>query len=132
MKPRDFEVNRTWLAFRATQKPIAIGGAAFDIFVLQDAASMYILGHAFAPHGAECPPEAEVEKLMEQAWSQNEEWPEELVLPETPSPDNSFVRVANRNGVAVRAVAASRISHYVRDVRTSLGQFIRRGGIGTG
>lgn len=48
MHPRDFEVNQTWLAFRVNQRPLLAEGQEFDIFVLQDAASMFIFGNAFA------------------------------------------------------------------------------------
>ncbi len=59
MRPEDFRVNGTWLAFRVNQRPIETAGEAHDIYVLQDAASMFIFGTAFAPCDAESPSEAE-------------------------------------------------------------------------
>jgi hypothetical protein len=128
MRPHSFKENRTWLAFRVNQFPVAAGDGTFDIFVLQDAASMFIFGNAFAPHGAESPSEADATALMDQAWSRMQEWPEEIVLPGKPSPDNSFVRVAKRNGVAVRNVAESEMSFYIKDVQTSFEEFLSHGG----
>jgi hypothetical protein len=128
MHPRSFEVNRTWLAFRVNQLPVAAGDDTFDIFVLQDAASMFIFGHAFAPHGAESPSEADAAALMNEAWSRMQEWPEEIVLPGKSSPDNSFARVAKRNGVAVRNVAESTMSFYIKDVQTSFEEFLSHDG----
>ena len=55
MTPEAFEVNRTWLAFRINQRPIESGDGAHDIFVLQDAGSMFIFGTALAPADADGP-----------------------------------------------------------------------------
>src|SRR5450755_1412226 len=90
MHPREFEVNRTWLAFRMNRLPVLVAEEELDIFVLQDAASMFIFGSAFASPGADCPPREEVSALFQQAWSQTQLWPEELVLPGRPSPKNIF------------------------------------------
>lgn len=128
LRPHGFEVNRTRLAFRVNQFPVAAGDDTFDILVLQDAPSMFIFGDAFAPHGAESPSEADATALMDQAWSRVQEWPEEIVLPGKPSPDNSFVRVAKRNGVAVWNVAESEMSFYIKDVQTSFEEFLSRDG----
>lgn len=124
MHPRDFENNRTWLAFRVNRIPVSTGEGEFDIFMLQDAASMFIFGHAFAPHGAESPPEEEVASLLDQAWSRRREWPDELVLPGRPLMSNTFVRLARRHGMVVRAVAEARMSFYIKDVQTSIERFL--------
>lgn len=127
MHPRDFTVNHTWLAFRVNQVPVETEDGAFDIFVLQDAASMFIFGTVFAPDGAESPAEAEIELLMERAWSHGNEWPAEIVLPGKPSPKNAFARVARRHGVTVRTVAESQMSFYIKDVQTSIEEMLGGG-----
>jgi hypothetical protein len=124
MRPHSFEVNRTWLAFRVNKLPVTAGEDTFDIFVLQDAASMFIFGFVFAPDGAESPSVADVVALMDKARSRTQEWPEEIVLPGKPSQDNSFVCVAKRNGVGVRTVAKSEMSYYIKDVQTSFENFL--------
>lgn len=127
MRPRDFEVNGTWLAFRINQAPVVAGDDAVDIFVLQDAASMLIFGNAFAPHGDESPAADDVAALMQQAWSRSHAWPGEIVLAGKPSPSNAFVRVAKRNGIPIRTVAESAMSFYIKDVQTSFEEFLALG-----
>jgi hypothetical protein len=119
MHPREFEVNRTWLAFRMNRLPVLVAEEELDIFVLQDAASMFIFGSAFASLGADCPPREEVSGLFQQAWSQTQLWPEELVLPGRPSPKNTFATLARSHGIAVRSVAEARMSFYIKDVQSS-------------
>lgn len=116
MHPSHFTVNRTWLAFRMNQHAIKADGEDFDIFVLQDAASMFIFGNAFALHGAASPAETDAAVLMERAWAQKQEWPEEIVLPGEASSDNSFVRIAKRNAIVVRSVPEAQMSFYIKDV----------------
>ena len=123
LHPRDFTVNRTWLAFRVNQLPVPTGEGEFDIFVLQDAASMFLFGNAFAPSGAECPPEEAVARLLKQAWSRRREWPEEIILAGRPSLENTFTNVARRQGIAVRAVAEARMSFFIKDVQSSFEEF---------
>ena len=126
LHPSDFAVNRTWLVFRVNQRPVLTGDGAFDIFVLQDAASMFLFGNAVAPSGAEYPPAHAVVHLFEQAWSHRQEWPEEIVLAGRPSSENSFANAARRRGIAVRAVAEARISFYIKDVQSSFEEFAER------
>jgi len=126
MHPRDFAVNRTWLAFRVNQIPLSTSDGEFDIFVLQDAGSMFLFGNALACHGAECPSKEAVAVLLKQAWSHQQQWPDELVLPGRPSRGNTFASVAREKDIAVRAVAEARMSFYIKDVQFSLEEYARR------
>jgi hypothetical protein len=119
MHPREFEVNQTWLAFRMNRLPVLVAGEELDIFVLQDAASMFIFGSAFASPGADCPPRKEVTGVFEQAWSRMQQWPQELVLPGRLFSKNTFAAVARSHGIAVRSVAEARMSFYITDVQSS-------------
>ena len=119
LHPREFEANQTWLAFRMNRLPLLVAEEELDVFVLQDAASMFIFGTAFGSPGAACPPMEEVTSLFGQAWSHTQLWPEELVLPGRPSRSNTFATVARGHGIAVRSVAEARMSFYIRDVQSS-------------
>ena len=127
MKPENFRVNGTWLAFRINQRPLQAGDEAHDIFVLQDAGSMFIFGTALVPHEAEAPSSSEVDSLLEGAWSHRQEWPEELVLPGKPSAGNTFVEAAVSRGVAVRAVSEASMSFYIRDVQSAFEEYFSEG-----
>ncbi len=126
MRPDDFRVNATWLAFRFNQKPLQSEEGEHDVFVLQDAGSMFIFGTAFAPHESAAPSHVEVERLLQSAWAHREEWPEELVLPGKPSSDNAFVRAAAAVGIPVRSVPEAAMSFYIRDVQSAFEEYFAR------
>lgn len=130
MQPGDFVVNRTWLAFRMNRLPFLVDGEQSDAFVLQDAASMFIFGSTFAPHGAECPAAGDASALLKQAWARRQEWPAELVLPGRPSTTNTFALAARERGLRVRAVAEARMSFYIIDVQSSFEEYASRPGAG--
>jgi hypothetical protein len=126
MHPRDFEVNRTWLAFRMNRLPLLVEGKETDIFVLQDAASMFLFGSEFAAHGAECPSKKAVARLFKQAWSHRQEWPAEIVLPGKFSRANSFAAVAREQDISVRGVPEAQMSFYILDVQSSFEEHAAR------
>jgi hypothetical protein len=122
----DFQVNRTWLAYRINQAPVHAEGYEVDIYVLQDAASMYLFGNAFAPHGTEFPDLEAVERLMDGAYSKKNEWPSELLLPGTPGRENTFSKVAREHDILVRSVPESQLSFFIKDVQESYEHFLSR------
>ena len=127
MHPSDFQVNQTWLAYRINQTPLFAEGKAIDLYVLQDAASMFLFGNAFAPHGEDFPPLKDVKKLMASAHAKKNEWPSELVLPGKHASSNSFAKVAADNGIALRSVPESQMSFYIKDTQESYEEFLGRG-----
>ena len=127
MRPADFRVNATWLAFRFNQRPLQSEDGAYDVFVLQDAGSMFIFGTAFAPHESEAPSRVEVDRLLQAAWSHRQEWPEELVLPGNPSFENAFVQAATEVPIAVRTVPEAGMSFYIREVQSAFEEYFARG-----
>lgn len=126
LQPADFRVNQTWLAYKANHRPLLAGEAVIDVFVLQDAGSMFVFGNAFAPAGADSPTPQDAAGLLKQAWSTKQEWAAELLLPGQPTVDNGFARAAEWNGMAVRFVPPDLLSVYIEDVQSSYEEFLNR------
>ena len=126
MQPSDFEVNRTWLVYRINQAPIQVEGQEIDLYILQDAGSMFIFGNVFAEHGSDYPKADEVQKLLLSAHSRKDEWPDELLLPGAPAPENSFIKVAKKHGIKARAVPESQMSFYIKDTQEAYEEFLSR------
>lgn len=126
LQPRDFTVNRTWLAYRINQAPMLAEGEDIDLYVLQDAGSMFLFGNAFAPAGSDHPADNVAEKLLLSAHAKRNTWPDELLLPGMPAPDNSFARIARQHGVAVRHVPESQLSFYIKDTQEAYEDFLGR------
>jgi len=127
MQPRDFTVNKTWLAYRINSLPIVVEDKEVDLYVLQDAASMFLFGNAFAPVGSDCPTLKEAERLMGSAQAKRDEWPNELLLPGKIETENSFAKVARHYGVIVRHVPESQLSFYIKDTQQGYEEFLGRG-----
>ena len=126
LQPKDFQVNRTWLAYRVNRVPLITEGQEIDLYVLQDAASMYLFGNAFAPFGTDCPPLQDVENLLKSAYARKSEWPSELVLPGKPGLENSFSKAARSFGIVVRSVPESHLSFYINDTQEAYEEFLAR------
>lgn len=123
MHPSQFTVNQCWLIVKASDAPIRTDEGLFDVYVLQDASSMYLFGSVLAPCGSGDASEKEVDSLFHGAWREKQKWPKRLLLPDTiPSP-NSFVVVARRNGVPVEIVAEAALVIYVNDVQTAFREY---------
>ncbi len=126
MQPSDFEVNKTWLAYRINSAPINVDQKEIDLYVLQDAASMFLFGNAFSTVGSDSPEIKEVEKLLRSAHAKRDEWPSELLLPGNPGNDNSFAKAAHKHGVKVRGVPESQLSFYIKDTQEAYEDFLGR------
>jgi hypothetical protein len=113
-------------AYRINQAPMQVDGQEIDLYILQDAGSMFIFGNIFAPHGSEYPSTDEVERLLLSAHSRKEAWPSELVLPGAPRADNSFIKIAKKHGFKARAVPESQMSFYIKDTQEAYEEFLSR------
>jgi hypothetical protein len=131
MHPSQFTVNQCWLVIKASDVPISTDEGFFDVYVLQDAASMYLFGSVFTPLGTGDAPEEEVNSLFQGAWRAKQEWPKRLLLPDSiPSP-NSFTMAANQNQIPVEIVPESALAIYVNDVQAGFREHFERDETGT-
>jgi hypothetical protein len=119
MHPSQFTMNQCWLIVKASDAPIRIDEGLFDVYVLQDAASMYLFGSVFTPSGSGNASEEEINSLLQGAWRTKHEWPKYLLLPDSiPSP-SSFAVAAKRNRIPVEIVPESALAIYINDVQTA-------------
>ena len=117
MEPSQFTVNQCWLVIKASDVPISTDEGFFDVYVLQDAASMYLFGSVFTPFGTGDASEEEVNSLFQSAWRAKRQWPQRVLLPHSiPSP-NSFATVAKQNQIPVEIVQESALAIYINDVQ---------------
>ena len=128
LQPSQFKVNQCWLVVKASDAPIATGEGSFDVYVLQDAASMYLFGNVLVPTGSATASEREVTSLLQSAWRAKRAWPKCLLLPETILPRSSFAAVAKRNEIPVELVPESALALYIKDVQAAFSEYF--GGAG--
>jgi hypothetical protein len=123
LQPSQFKVNECWLVVKASEVPIFTEDEGlFDVYVLQDAASMYLFGTVFVPTGSGIASEQEVGVLFQSAWRAKREWPKRLLLPEGIPPIDSFAAVATRNQIPVEVVPKSALAIYINDVQAGFNE----------
>jgi hypothetical protein len=126
LHPKQFAVNEVWLAFKATRSPVQVDDSPHDIYIVQDAASMYLFGNAFAPAEAESPTAGDAALVLTQAWQKKREWPTRLLVAGVASKSNGLAVAADLNKLPVEFVPESELAVYIEDVRSSYDEFIAR------
>ena len=130
MHPSQFGVNQCWLIVKASDTPIVTDEGLFDVYVVQDAASMYLFGSVFTPSGSGNASEQEFNSLLQHAWRQKREWPKRLLVPDSiPSP-NPFSVVAKRHRIPVEIVPESALAIYINDVQAGFHEYLAGGETG--
>ncbi len=80
LTPDQFRVNEAWIVVRVNEDFLFVKDDPYDMYVLMDAASCYVLGHVLSRVTDEAPDEKQVEALFKEAWEAKEQWAEKLIL----------------------------------------------------
>ena len=99
--------------------PFLVDEQLVDVYVLQDAASMYLSGNVFSPCEGGLPPLAETRALFKRAWDMQHQWPERLLLPESLVHLTTFATTAKRSKVPVQVLPDGVFAVYVTDVQAA-------------
>jgi hypothetical protein len=132
MHPQQFHINEAWLAIRANTAPLRTPEGQFDVVVLRDAASMYILSQAFAIAGTDSPSEQDAASAVQEGWEAKQQWPKRLILVGEASSENGFACAARSTGIPVVSATPAELDVYISDVRTSFAQYFADGRDGDG
>lgn len=107
LTPDQFSVNEVWIAVRVNEAFLFVKDEPYDIYVLMDAASAYVLGHVLSRVVDEAPHEKDVEALFRKAWEAKNRWAEKLIVTENCIAENVFREQAEKNGLSVEIVPLS-------------------------
>jgi len=105
--PDQFRVNEAWIAIRVNEAFLFVKDEPYDIYVLIDAASCYVLGHVLSRVTDEAPNETDVENLFQNAWAAKRQWAGKLMLTENSIAADVFRKQAEKNGLSVIIVPLS-------------------------
>lgn len=119
LSPDQFRVNEAWIAIRVNDTFLFVKDEPYDIYVLTDAASAYVLGHVLSRVVDESPSEDDVENLFKQAWTAKRQWPVKIIVPENFSAEKIFRIQAERNGLAFETVPLSDLSPIIGPLKES-------------
>ena len=107
LTPDQFKVNEAWIAVRINEEFLFVKDEPYDIYVLVDAASAYVLGHVLSKVVDESPHDKDVEALFREAWGAKKQWAEKLIIPENSIAENVFRIQAGKNGLSIEIVPLS-------------------------
>ena len=113
LTPDQFRVNEVWIAVRVNEAFLFVKDEPFDIYVLMDAGSAYVLGHVLSRVVDEAPHEKDVEALFRKAWEAKNQWAERLIIIENCIAENVFRIQAEKNGLSVEIVPRSNLEPIV-------------------
>jgi len=117
--PDQFRVNEAWIAMRVNEAFLFVKDEPYDIYVLMDAASCYVLGHALSRVTDEAPNETDIENLFQNAWAVKRQWAEKLMLTENSIAADVFRKQAEKNGLSVIIVPLSDLEPIVGPLKES-------------
>jgi len=117
--PDQFEVNDAWIAVRINEDFLFVKEDPYDMFVLMDAASTYVLGFVFSRVVDEAPTEKDVEDLFKKAWGAKRQWAKRIIVTDDSIASNVFIKEAEKNGIPFDIVLLSDLSPIIEPLKES-------------
>ena len=119
LNPNQFRVNEAWIAVRINEEFLFVKDEPYDIYVLMDAASAYVLGYVLSQVVDEAPHENDVEALFRKAWEAKNQWAEKLIVTENSIAEHVFRTQAEKNGLSFEIVPLSDLEPIVGPLKES-------------
>jgi hypothetical protein len=117
LTPDQFRVNEAWIALRVNEEFLFVKDDPYDIYVLMDAASAYVMGHVLSRVVDEAPHEEDVAVLFRKAWEAKNQWAEQLIIADDPAAESVFRAQAEKNGLSVKVVPLPELEPIVGPLR---------------
>ena len=119
LTPDQFHVNQALIVMRVNDSFLFVQNEPYDIFVLMDAASTFVLGNVLSRVVDEAPSEHDVKDLFKQAWGAKHEWAKQIIITEHSKAEEVFIKEAKRNGMTVRTIPLPELEPIVGPLKES-------------
>jgi hypothetical protein len=119
LTPDQFEVNEAWIAIRVNEEFVFVKDDPYDIFVLLDAASAYVLGFIISSSVDESIDEKEVENLFNNAWKVKQQWAKKLIVADDSIVNGVFINEARKHKFEIETVPISSLATIVGPIKES-------------
>ena len=119
LTPDQFRVNETWIAIRVNEEFLFVKDDPYDIYVLIDAASTYVLGYVLSRVADEAPQEKDVADLFKNAWKAKNQWAKQLIITSNLKAEMLFEKQAENNGLSVKVVSVSELEPIIGPLKES-------------
>jgi len=125
--PDQFIVNEAWIAVRLNEAFLIAKDEPYDVYVLLDAASCYVLGHVLSRVVDEAPQEIDVIELFKTAFKAKNQWAGSLLLTGNTPADDVFKKEALQHGLSVEIIDESELEPILGPLKESFSSdFMRR------
>jgi hypothetical protein len=122
LRPEQFEVNETWIAFRINNDPIQTeSDGDFNGIVLMDAASCFLLSSTMIPADAAEPTRAEFRRLLEDAKQHKQQLPVTLFIPRENVAELATLE-AQEQGIEVVRVPERELMVFIGEARAAFAE----------
>jgi len=119
LAPDQFRVNEAWIAVRINDEFLYVQEDPYDIYVLVDAASCYVLGYVLSRVVDEAPNENDIRDLFKTAWNAKKQWAETLIITESSPADKIFSKHAREIGLSITKVSISDLEPIIGPLKES-------------
>lgn len=118
--PDQFYVNEAWIAVRINEEFIFVQDEPYDIYILMDAASCFVLGHVLSRVIDEAPQEKDIKELFQAAFQSKNQWAKVLILTGNSPADDAFRNQAVQEGLSIQTVKLSDLEPIIGPLKASL------------
>lgn len=119
LTPDQFYVNEAWIVFQINEEFLYVQAEPYNIYMLLDAASTYVLGHVLSRAVDEAPEQKDVQDLFRKAWEAKGQWAKQLILPEESGVEDVFRQQAEKNGLSIKTVPESELEPIIGPLKES-------------
>ena len=126
LTPDQFAVNEAWIVVKVNDAHLFVKDDPYDMYVIMDAGSTYVLGHALSKVSEGSPQEEDVEAIFKKGWEAKQQWPKRLIVTGKSSAENIFKVIAEKHGMAIEKVSLSSLATLVKPLKDSFASSFNR------
>ncbi len=130
--PDQFRINEAWIEVRVNEEFLFIQNEPYDIYVLMDAASCYVLGFVLSRVVDDPPLEKDVKELFHTAFESKNQWADFLILTGDSPADAIFRKEAEKNGLHVKNINESDLEITLGPLKKTFASDFSRGSASPG
>ena len=101
LSPDNYRVNEAWIVAKINNVPFFVQSDEYDVYVLLDAGSTYVFGHALSRVTDGSTTVEDVVALFDTAWQGKHQWPEKIIVTDNSKTAAIFESQAKKNGLPV-------------------------------
>lgn len=123
IQPDDFDANEAWIVLKLNSAPFRVHEGEFDIHVVADAGSAFIIGEVIVPSEGKAPALNEVEGIFLDGLEATSQWPQKLLLHDALVSVPTYHRAAAVHAITVEVIEEGELVKYLTDLRAAFKDF---------